>query len=455
MIRFAYLFYMPNSSPPRWTAACAFALAACALSTAIHVGNGSLRFDALPGLFAGVLFSLMGLADLRSSSIERRGQWALWIILVAGILINFAELYTKAPGLYLQTPDLRPYHRGLALAAGLSIAALLTQGRLRTVALVGLLAIYFLLGRWLIHASPDPRIDVVLWHRDAIRTFLSGMNPYGTSHQNVYPDTRWFDPRVVVGNEIRIGLPYPPLSLLIATLGQLIGGDYRYAALAANLITAALMALAGSHRLAMAGAVFFLSLPRRHFVIEEGWTEPYGLMLLAAMVFTAIRRPRLLPLAMGLLLAVKQYYLVAALLAWLLVPDRRRWVALLLRSGLVAIALTLPFVIWNPRAFWNDLVLVQIRQPFRHDALSLLSVLAALGGPVLPSLVGFGVLVLCLVVALRRAPRTPAGFVGSLGASFCGFFAFNKQAFANYYFLVIGALLLAVATWEDRAARVE
>jgi hypothetical protein len=51
-------------------------------------------------------------------------------------------------------------------------------------------------------------------------------------------------------------------------------------------------------------------------------------------------------------------------------------------------------------------------------------------------------------VALWRLPRTPAGFGVAIGLTFWAFFVFNKQAFCNYYFFVIGALYASVAAWR-------
>ena len=52
-------------------------------------------------------------------------------------------------------------------------------------------------------------------------------------------------------------------------------------------------------------------------------------------------------------------------------------------------------------------------------------------------------------------PRTPAGFAGGVALVYFAFFAFNKQAFENYYFFVIGALCCAVAlTPEPRRHKV-
>jgi len=65
--------------------------------------------------------------------------------------------------------------------------------------------------------------------------------------------------------------------------------------------------------------------------------------------------------------------------------------------------------------------------------------------------------VVTLALSLWRAPRTPAGFALSLGFILLAFFAFNKQAFCNYYFFVIGAMCCAVGALElpalaDRSA---
>ena len=51
-------------------------------------------------------------------------------------------------------------------------------------------------------------------------------------------------------------------------------------------------------------------------------------------------------------------------------------------------------------------------------------------------------------LALWRAARTPAGFALGVAALFLAFFVLNKQAFANYYLFVIGALCTAVAAAE-------
>ena len=80
--------------------------------------------------------------------------------------------------------------------------------------------------------------------------------------------------------------------------------------------------------------------------------------------------------ALGLFFAIKQYAVLLAPLAFLLVdarpgPVRRRETLLLLgKAVLLAAALTLPLALWNLPGFLNDVVLFQARQPFRIDSLS-------------------------------------------------------------------------------------
>ena len=83
------------------------------------------------------------------------------------------------------------------------------------------------------------------------------------------------------------------------------------------------MALAQGGRVGFAAAALFLLSPRGFYVLEHGWTEPFVVMLLAATVFCACRRPRWTPLMLGLLLFSKQYIFIALPAMLLLAP--RPW----------------------------------------------------------------------------------------------------------------------------------
>ena len=87
----------------------------------------------------------------------------------------------------------------------------------------------------------------------------------------------------------------------------------------------------------------------------------------------------------------------------------------------------------------------QFLQPFRIDSLSYLAWYARITGSQPAAWVGFAAMLAAMVLVLWRAPRTPAGFAAGGATILFAFFAFNKQAFCNYYFVVLGALWCAVA----------
>ena len=312
-----------------------------------------------------------------------------------------------------------------------------------------LLVAQLLAGVIVIRNNPQPVMDVFMFQSDAASVMLHGKNPYAIE----FPDhshgtSPFYGPGVQEGGRLKFGFPYLPLSLLLVTPSYGLSGDVRYTHLACVLGAAAFMGLSRPGPRATAGAALLLLAPAGLLVLSQSWTEPLVVVLLAATVWCACRRPDLLPLALGLFLAVKQYTFLSAPLALLLVP--RPWTArkvwdLAWKAALVAVVVTLPLALWGPKAFWWSTVGVQMRQPFRTDALSYLAALANWKGVVLPAGVAFLAMVVVEVLALLRAPRTPAGFAASVGLAFLVFFAFNKQAFANYYYFVIGAFACAVA----------
>ena len=83
--------------------------------------------------------------------------------------------------------------------------------------------------------------------------------------------------------------------------------------------------------------------------------------------------------------------------------------------------------------------------PFREDALSYLVWIYHQHGTKLPVGVAFAALGVGIGLSLWRCPRDPAGFAAAVAMGYLPFIAFNKQAFANYYYFVIGALCCAVA----------
>jgi hypothetical protein len=377
------------------------------------------------------------------------------VVLSAALIVQLLLLLTRSPGATgsLAT-DGAPwfFKAGVTMGTALALAALYAGAGWTRACLFGVLVLHAAIGLWILRAAPDPGVDVMMFQRDASKALIDGQNPYGLTFPNPHPDgSPFYAPDVARGGRLLFGYPYPPLSLLMTLPGYTLG-DVRIAQLIAMIAAAALIAFA--RPLAASGvgaATLLLFTPRGFFVLEAGWTEPFAVLLLAATVFAACRRPRWLPVSLGLLIAVKQYLALCLLLAPLL-PARKRWGhrKLLLAALAVAAAVTTPFALWDLSAFVHSAVVLQFRQPFRADALSFLAAVYHGTGWQPPAWIAFVAVAPAVALALRKGPGTPSRFAAGAALVFFLFFAFNKQAFCNYYHLVIGALCCAAGAAEPR-----
>jgi hypothetical protein len=428
------------------------AAVAIGLGHALQLANGALHPIGIAVLVASSCALAVALAAPRAGPFDRHGESVALVVAALGLVYQVAELLTTPPGVYLRASQedyvsYRTLVAAAAVAVGVGLAA---DGLARKLAVPALLATHFAIGMWVLDTSPNPPIDVFVWHREAFHALGAGGNPYAIHIPNLYGHTEFYGPGLADAATVKVGFPYPPLSLALAAPGHLVG-DYRWANLAALTATGGLLAFMRRGRLSFAAAAIFLLTPRQFFVLEQGWTEALVCFCLALVVFVACRAPRGLSVALGLLLAVKQYAVLLLPLALLL---RRRPFSSegLARFFAPAVALAaasvLPFLLWDPDAFFRSVVQFQTLQPFRPDALSLMAYFAVDGKPGLPAWLSFAVVPLAWGLALWRAPRTPTGFAASVALLLLLFFGFAKQAFCNYYLLVVAAACCALAAVE-------
>lgn len=394
-------------------------------------------------------------------------------VLVAGLLSNLLALATMPIGMYLvrADPSRHPdFLAGLAAATAFTLLIAFDSRRARRAWFPALLVTYAALGLWLIEASPRPRIDVMTVFREALGALARLESPYSISFPNIYDNDALYGAGLVVNGRVQFGFPYPPLSLLMTAPGHALGGDVRYTELAALLAGAAAIGYCVRGRVAPLAAAGLLFTPRTFFVLEQAWTESLVICWAGLAVFAASRaapvptvarrRPTLRPLALGLLVAVKQHLVVALLLArWLRRPHESPGTTLWIALGACGVAaiVTLPFFLWDPDGMWRSVVTLQLREPFRADSLSLPSHFARQGWkPTAEGLLWAPVAALTtgLLLTWWRLPRTPAGFATGLGMTFLLLFLCSKKAFCNYYFLVIALLMagVAAASGEFQAA---
>ena len=432
------------------------AASAIALGYSLHIANGTLHPKAITYLSWSVFFCALAVLAPRVSWLERRSELAALLLLAAGLIFQFRLLLTAAPGIYSRVEEPQndvTYVQWLTAAAVVAGSLLWNGTWSRRLGIPALLAIHFGLGLWMIHTSPDPFIDVFVFQRDGINELFAGGNPYAMTYPDIYGDSPVYGDGLSVKGRLMFGFPYPPLSLFLAIPGHLFG-DHRYSQLAAMTASGALMAYARPGRLGAAAAALFLFTPRGLFVLEQSWTEPFVVLLLAATVFVACRREAWVPYLFGLFMVVKQYLVFVVPLACLMVrrplPDRHgmgRWA---LKALATAAAVSLPLALWDASAFIRDVVTLQFDQPFRADALSYPAYAASRELSPVPTWLAFVAAPVAVGLSLLRAPRTPAGFASAVALTYLGFFALNKQAFCNYYYFVVGALCCAIAAVDSR-----
>lgn len=433
------------------------ALAAVLLGAALQRQNGFYDEVALAWLTAALVVTGLGTVGTGADR-ATIGATALVNLLTAGALAQFAALLLEAPAAHLRVPgpaELWPFQAGIVAAAALVVVGRLPVPVLARLWFPALLVLHAALGVWVLTLSPDPPIDVVTVHREALAALARGDNPYAITFPNIYgSDTGFYAPDMVEGDRVGFGFPYPPLSLLLAAPGALLAGDYRYANLGAMTIAAAAIGYCVRTPAAGLAASIFLFTPRAFFVLEQGWTEPLVVMLLAVAVFGAVRARPWLPLALGGLLVVKQYMALALPFAFFLSSESawRPRLGMLRRAALVAAVCTAPFVVWDLAAFVRSVVTLQFYEPFREDSLSYLSLLQRRLGAPPPVWLGIPPVAAAAALVWWKGRWTPDGFAAGLGFVAFVAFAFGKKAFCNYYFFVIGALCVAAAALSAASA---
>ncbi|MGO9836303.1 MAG: hypothetical protein ACLP1X_19040 [Polyangiaceae bacterium] len=405
------------------------------IAAAVVVENGCL--GGLPVLLLAA--ALLWLMLRRGIEAPRHLDWLIAAACVLG--------FVRAPGAHLSAPFPRIGIGLLTTAVGMVGVLAWNKPRLAGGrALACCLVLSTLAGVLVIEESPRPRIDVFGLEQGGAEALLAGKNPYSQSYANPYsPDEtqRFFGDR---RTELK-QYPYPPLSLAWCTLGYAVGGDVRWSLLVAELLPPLLLfglARRCGHppRVALGLSVLQLVHPRGALVLEQAWTESVigSALLLLLLVLVGRARGWLGGVVLGLFLASKQYSVVLVpLLLLRRVAPRSYWGP----AVAVLAAVTVPFLVWGFSDFLDDVVLFQLRQPARDDAMSLPGLIQWATGVRLPGFIALAAATFALAFWWRKikdATLLPLAAACVYGV----FFLTAKQSFCNYYYF-LGIVVLAAA----------
>jgi hypothetical protein len=407
-----------------------------ALAMAVALGDGNLT--GLP--FALVAFAVLAYGWGRGAQGHAVGAWVLPVVIASTAAIACGHNSPERSLLGLVLP--------LTLAQALVGLVLVVRPRLAVAPLLAAaIALYAIAGAITIAAAPVPYIDVLELQQQGAADLEHGRDPYATVFANRYTpeQTRAFfgDARADLRE-----YPYPPLSLLATALSHRLTGDVRWVFLAAQLgIGVLLFALARGHGAGASTALGIATLhflhPRGLFMLGRGWTDAMlACALLAVLWLLQSARARWLGVALGAFVALKQYSVFALpLLARRGGVPGRSW----LEALAVAAAVTLPFFVWGPADFVNDVVLFQLRQPFRADAMSIPAFLFDFTGWKAPGAVAVvGAAAALAAVWKKTGPAEPWRLPMAVALVYMAFFLCAKQAFCNYYYFA-GSVILSGA----------
>ncbi len=441
---------MPDAAHRQPLAPLLWLLAAVSLGQALRIYDGT-RPDPLALRWVALTLLLAGLATWGRLTVAWRAlpQWTAALALAA-VVAQLAQWLTLPLGKHWLHPreHMGTLH-GLALTATAAAALTVAQAKQRKWAGALFLVAMLLIGLWFVRWDGRPEIDVFEFQQQGCAALAGGHNPYSITFASPYPDdTPFYSPGLVVGGRLQFGYIYPPLLLGLECPVAQATGDVRFAHWLALVVAAVLVWRTARNYLAVVAIAVLMTTPRTLFLVEQAWTEPFVILGLAAVLWSAVRKPAWLPWIFGAFLGTKQYLVLVAPLALLLDPSLwkpRSALAFFGKAGLVLLALHLPAVLADPPAFWRSVVTLQMLQPFRPDSLSWLAAWSTDGKPPVGVWIAFVLAVVALALSLWRAPRSPAGFAAAVAMVMLAFLALNKQAFWNYYHFPLGALAMAAA----------
>lgn len=393
------------------------------------------------------------------------------------VLVIFTLLSARSPELLYARPGedakllvdilrLVPIASLVVIAAPMFLGAR-QGGRVVLITLIGI-AIALVSARVLVLlASPAPRIDVWTSSQRAVDYFLQGKNPYSQDYEDIYRGAY----------DYRAGFPYWPAYLFWATGGVILARglhDVRVSLVIAEALTAlAVFGIARrrgmSRQLGAALGVTWLALPIAMFNTEQAWIDSLAILFVGGSAWAWLGGRMLLSGAvLGLLCATKQYGAVAAGLAVL-----HTWRSRSMRDAVrqaaacaaVAFGLVLPFVLADPRGFYDSSIRVLFDVLPRTDSLSLGAYFARgaqVAGPdelkayykPFTALSGLAFIGTTIWIARRPAGARLYEWAGACAIVHGFLFLFGKQAFCNYYiFLDFFVFLTALLAWPTSATK--
>ncbi len=353
----------------------------------------------------------------------------------------------------------------LAVVVGSAIGVFVSREQARRYHIVFLL-VFMALQVAVIAATHEalvstPQVDGTYFQTEGSKALLSGDNPFAMTFPDFFSGFGGepvYGPGVSVDGVLQFGFPYPPLSLLFVAPFHAVFGDFRVAIALSYVLTAWMIGRIGEPRTARKVSVLFLLLSPAALIVTVGFTEPLVAMLGVGVIWVYQTRPRWAAFTFGGFVALKQYAFIISPAYLLLIP--RPWTVRIVarhvgRATAVIAVVTLPFLLWNPEAMMRSVVFLQLKQPFRGDAITFTAQVLARYIPLSPvalTVLPIAAAALAAYVALRYAPIGSQGYALASALILVAFFLFAKQSSAPNYFVVVMAFCFSAGAMHPRSS---
>lgn len=291
--------------------------------------------------------------------------------------------------------------------------------------------IVFLLKIIMIITSFNPAIDVFDYLKYGALGFAGGNNPYQMLYHRIY------------SNLLPNYYGYMPGIVLLTTPLTVVFKDPRVTIIIFELLLAWLIYVINNKNIyGKILALIFLFLPLNLFILEQSYIESVVLFFILLAVF-AIKKRKLILLSVvsGVLLSLKQYNLLFSPLLIIEIfrlarTNRKLPFKYLFLSIIVFILIVLPFFLWSPKDFFQDVIAWQFIAPPRYEGLTISAFFYHTFRFEFNSFVFLLVFGVIYVISIFFFSKKKISFSESVVFIFFSFFIFNKWAFANYYYLV-------------------
>lgn len=284
-------------------------------------------------------------------------------------------------------------------------------------------------------SSPHPRIDVFDQLKFGSTGLVQGKNPYSQIFPQIYKYPQDY-------------FPYLPLTALVVLPLNLLLGDPRFAHIAANIIVVIILRKILSSQknrlLAETIPLIYIYHPQMNFMIDQSWIDLIIFSAFAAFIYFYKFKGRGLfaTFALTLSIGMKQQFpiLILFLLIYKKIPK-----SLIFSAIAIVAIITIPFYIWSPNDFLNDVILIHINRKFWwHNSLTLNSFFFWEFRKDLPSVIMLIAWTIPLLAIAKRGIKRYSALTLSISLWFFVFYFFNYQAFMNYYPFISSSILLSV-----------